>query len=101
MVNIYKYLEHNKLKTRMLCIVHDELVIAMHKDELEHAAILRWLLSDFDSFRCPITAGVEVGNPSWGEKVIPTDVGFTEPADKAYLEHDVYDGAVFDIYRKD
>lgn len=99
-VDIYKYLRYNNMKTRLINIVHDELVIEMHKDELERASTLRWLLSDFETFRCPITAGVEYGNPSWGQKVEPNDIGFREPWEFDYRSYNVFDGSVFDIYRE-
>ena len=99
-VDIYKYLMYNKLKTHLINIVHDELVIDFNKDELEHVPVLRWMLSEFESFRCPITAGVERGEPSWGQKVEPKDIGFKEPEDKNYKNYNVYDGSVFDIYRE-
>lgn len=99
-VEIYKYIKYNELQSRMINIVHDELVIDLHKSEQEQAPYLRWLLSDFDKFRCPITAGVEKGEPSWGQKVEPEDIGFKEPEDKEYLNYNVYDGSVFDIYRE-
>lgn len=100
LVNMYKYIQYHGLKTQLILIVHDEIVLAVHKDEQEHIPVFRWLLSDFESFRCPITAGVEKGNPSWGQKTTPPDVGFKEPEDKAYLNHNIFDGAVFDIYKE-
>ena len=99
-VDIYKYLCFNNMKTHLINIVHDELVISFSKDELEHVPTLRWLLSDFQQFRCPITAGVEVGQPSWGQKVEPEDVGFKEPESFDYRNYNVFDGSVFDIYRE-
>ena len=98
-VDIYKYLNYYSMKTHLINIVYDELVIEMHVDELEKAPTLRWLLSDFKEFRCPITAGVEYGNPSWGQKVEPEDIGFKEPEDFEYRNYNVFDGSVFDIYR--
>lgn len=100
LVNMYKYIQYHGLKTQLILIVHDEIVLAVHKDEQEHIPVFRWLLSDFESFRCPITAGVEKGNPSWGQKTTPPDVGFKEPEDKAYLNHNIFDGSVFDIYKE-
>lgn len=100
LVNMYKYIQYHNLKTQLILIVHDEIVLAVHKDEQEHVPVFRWLLSDFESFRCPITAGAEKGDPSWGQKLTPPDVGFKEPEDKGYLEYNVYDGSVFDIYRE-
>jgi len=100
MVNMFKYLMYNNMKTRMVLIVHDELVIMSHNQEQSHLPILRWLLSDFTAFRCPITAGIEKGNPSWGQKTTPADFGFEEPTDNAYLSYNVYDGKVFDINKE-
>ena len=99
-VDIYKYLCYNKLETHMINIVHDELVIDFNKSELEHVPVLRWLLSDFEKFRCPITAGVEFGNPSWGQKIEPDNIGFKEPDNFDYLNYNVFDGSVFDIYKE-
>lgn len=97
-VRMYKYLKYNNLKTRMINVVHDEVVINIHNDEQEHAPILRWLLSDFETFRCPITAGAEVGDISWGEKK-EVDIGFQEPASMDFLNYDVFNGSVFNIYK--
>lgn len=98
-VNIYKYLMFNNMQTHMINIVHDELVINVHSSEHEYVPTLRWLLSDFETFRVPITAGAETGEPSWGQKVEPDNVGFVEPASTDYLNYDVFNGDVFDIYR--
>lgn len=100
LVDMYKYIQYNNLKTHLILIVHDEIVLAVHKDEQQHVPYFRWLLSDFESFRCPITAGAEKGNPSWGQKITPDDVGFKEPTDKGYLNYNVYDGSVFNIYKE-
>lgn len=99
LVDIYKYLCYNKLETHIINIVHDELVIDFNKDELEHVPIVRWLMSEFKTFRCPITAGVEVGQPSWGQKVEPDNIGFKEPDNFDFLSYNVFDGSVFDIYK--
>ena len=99
-VDIYKYLQFYNLKTRLINIVHDELVIEVHESELEQTPTLRWLLSDFQTFRCPITAGVEYGTPSWGQKVEPDDIGFKEPDSFEYRDYNVFDGSVFDIYKE-
>jgi DNA polymerase-1 len=96
-VGMYKYLMHNKLKTHMINIVHDEVVINFSNDELEHVPVLRWLLSDFSTFRCPITAGAEYGEPSWGQKKEDINLGFEEPSDKSYLNYNVFDGSAFSI----
>lgn len=96
-VDIYKYLNYYNLKTRLINIVHDELVIEVHADDWKCVPILRYLLSDFEQFRCPITAGVEYGNPSWGQKIEPDGVDFTKPASLDYKNYNVFDGSVFNI----
>lgn len=97
-VRMYKYIKYNNLKTRMINVVHDEVVINIHKDEQDHAPVLRWLLSDFETFRCPITAGAEMGDISWGQKK-EVEIGFQEPASMDFLNYDVFNGSVFDIYK--
>ena len=98
-VGMYKYLMYHGLKTHMTNIVHDEVVIDFHNDDKEHVPVLRWLLSDFNTFRCPITAGVEYGNPSWGQKVEPDDIGVKEPDSFDFMKYDVFNGDVFNIYK--
>ena len=88
------------MKTRLINIVHDELVIEVANDEVSYVPTLRWLLSDFKTFRCPITAGIEYGDPSWGQKVEPEDIGFNEPESFEYRNYDVFNGSVFDIYKE-
>lgn len=98
MVRIYKYLKMNNYKTRMLLVVHDEIIFEVHKDELFLVPKLRWLLSDFESFRVPITAGAEKGNPSWGQKIKPDDIGFeafSKEEVAAIDNFNVFDGSVF------
>lgn len=101
LVDMFKYIRFNNLQTRLLLPVHDEIVVMVHESEAAHVPVLRWLLSDFTSFRCPITAGIEKGSPSWGQKTVPEATGFTEPKDQGYLSYDVYDGSVFNIYKED
>lgn len=96
-VRIYKYLMYHGLKTHMTNVVHDEIVFNVHEvEEFTLAPTLRWLLSDFETFRCPITAGAENGNPSWGQKE-ERDTGFTPVEDMSFLEYDVFNGDVFNI----
>lgn len=97
-VRMYKYLMYNRLKTHMTNVVHDEVVFNIHEDEQDQAPILRWLMSDFTTFRCPITAGAESGKPSWGQKE-EQDCGFVEVQDESYMSYDVFNGEVFNIRR--
>lgn len=98
-VRIYKYLMYNNLKTHMTNVVHDEVVFNVHEsEEASLAPKLRWLLSDFETFRCPITAGAENGNPSWGQKE-ERDIGFEAIDDMSFMDYDVFNGDVFSIRR--
>ncbi len=99
-VAMYKYLCYYGLKTHMTNVVHDEVVINFCNDELEHVPTLRWLLSDFKTFRCPITAGAEYGNPTWGQKVEDNSVGFKEPESFDFMNYNVFNGEVFNIYKE-
>jgi DNA polymerase-1 len=99
-VDIYKFLKGNNFKSRMIMVVHDEIIFEVHDSEEHIIPKLRQLLSEFEAFRVPITAGVEYGNPSWGEKEKPTDIGFAEPSEEEYklmLNYNVFDGSVFKL----
>jgi DNA polymerase-1 len=99
-VLIYKFLMAHGYKSRMINIVHDELIFEIHDDEQFLAPKLRWLLSEFKEYRVPITAGAEYGDPSWGEKVSPEDIGFEPLTDEEMektLAYDVFSGSVYDI----
>ena len=98
-VHMYKYIMYNNLKTHMTNIVHDEVVLNFSNDELEHVPVLRWLMSEFKDFRCPITAGAEYGDPNWGAKAEDNSVGFKEPDSFDFMQYDVFNGDVFNIYR--
>lgn len=99
-VDIYKYLMYNKLNTHMINIVHDEIIFEVDTAEKDCVPTLRWLMSEFNDFRCPITAGLEYGDKSWGEKVEPDNIGFNEVNDFSFRQYDVFDGAVFDINKE-
>lgn len=57
--------------SRMINVVHDEIVYEIHESEMHIIPNLVALLSDFNTFRVPLTAGFEVGKPSWGQKEKP------------------------------
>lgn len=97
-VRIYKFLMYHGFKTHMTNVVHDEVVFNIHDEEQNLAPMLRWLMSDFETFRCPITAGAENGNPSWGQKE-EQDCGFVNVGPGSWLDYDVFNGDVFNIRR--
>lgn len=97
-VLMYKYLMHNKLKTHMINVVHDEVIFCFDKSEEHLASTLRWLMSDFETFRCPITAGAEFSDKSWGNKE-EREIGFEPVHSVDFVNYDVFNGDVFNIYR--
>ncbi|MNB69355.1 DNA polymerase I [compost metagenome] len=101
LILMYKFLVANGYKSRLVNIVHDELVQEIHNTELHLVPKLRWLMSEFELFRVPITAGVDFGAPSWGDKVAPEhEVGFEKPSAEEMERannYNVFDGHVFDI----
>lgn len=100
LILMFKYLMAYKRKTRLINVVHDEVISEVHKTEEFLIPKLRWLMSDFTTFRVPITAGAEMSEENWGAKRVPdTDVGFeplTDEEMKAIEEYDIFDGSVFD-----
>ncbi len=97
-VAIYKYIQTAGIYIKMLMPVHDEVVFEFNNDYLDYVPYIRWILSEFDAFRVPITAGVEFGNTSWGQKVEPEqDPGFSKPSSLDFLKYNVFDGRVFDL----
>jgi DNA polymerase-1 len=98
MLLVYKYLKYNKLKSSLVNIVHDEIIYNFYRPEESHLPYLRWLVSDFTAYRCPITAGVDKSSISWGDKQSAPDIGFSEPEDKGFEAYDVFNGDVFDYF---
>ena len=93
LVGMYKYIKYNNLNIKLINVVHDEVVIECHESEKHHLPVLRWLLSDFETFRVPITAGAEKGSPSWGQKEEIDDMPFTPPASFEFLNYNVFNAA--------
>lgn len=103
LVIMYKYLMAHNYKSRLINVVHDEVIPEIHNTEQHIAPKLRYLLSDFDTFRVPITAGAEYSNESWGAKVDPGDIGFAELTEEEWANvnnFNVHDGSVFDLVRQ-
>lgn len=99
LVLMHKYLISIKAKSRLINIVHDEIIAELHVNEQHLAPKLRWLMSEWDEFRVPITAGAEFSANSWGAKE-KSDIGFeplTEEELVALHAVDLFDGSVFEI----
>lgn len=67
MINIYKKLKEEKMKTRMLLQVHDELVFEVPKKEIEKAtSLIRSTMSNALSLRVPLKVDIHFGK-NWYE----------------------------------
>lgn len=68
MVNVYKRLKNNKMKSKLILQVHDELIIEAHLSELEEVKkmIKEEMESVVDNFKVHLDADVNVGG-SWYE----------------------------------
>lgn len=66
MVGVYKRLKNNKMKSRLILQVHDELIIEAYEPELEEVKIIlkEEMESVVDSFKVRLKADVNVGK-SW------------------------------------
>nr|WP_312577248.1 DNA polymerase I [Sedimentibacter sp.] len=68
MVNVYKRLKNNKMKSKLILQVHDELIIEAHLSELEEVKIIlkEEMENVVDNFKVHLDADVNVGG-SWYE----------------------------------
>lgn len=99
LIDMYVFLVANNYKSRLINIVHDEVIPEIHVTEQHIAPKLKYLLSDFETFRVPITAGAEYSEVSWGAKV-KTNIGFEPPTPEErerMNNFDIFDGHVFDL----
>lgn len=103
-VLMFKFLAAHGYKTRLINVVHDELIIEIHESEKFLAPKLRWLMSDFETFRVPITAGAEYSEENWGAKKEPEeDIGFdplTEEEMARTLAFDIFNGDIYNLIEK-
>jgi DNA polymerase-1 len=66
MIDVEKYFRENKLTSRILIQVHDELIFEMPADELNHVARIKKIMESVHSFKVPLICDVEMGD-NWGE----------------------------------
>lgn len=78
MVDIHKFLRANNYKTYMSIQVHDSLLQVVADDETELLGYLRWLQTERELFRVPVTVDVAKCTPTWRNKV-DIDVEAVEP----------------------
>lgn len=67
MVNVYKALKENKLRSRLILQVHDELIIETHVDEVDKIQdMLKSIMEESISLSIPLSVDIEIGD-SWYE----------------------------------
>ena len=63
MVNVYKALKENKLKSRLILTVHDELIIEAHIDEVDKVKnMLKSIMEESISLSIPLSVDIEIGD---------------------------------------
>ena len=68
LVVLYQYIQENKLDTKLINIVHDEVQLQVPKYELVHVPKFLECLQEENNFRTLIKADVEMSNVSWADK---------------------------------
>lgn len=88
MIDIHKFLRANNYKSYISIQVHDSLLNVVADDELELLSYLRWLQTERELFRVPVTVDVAKCTPTWRDKE-DINVDATEPpADQLQAMHD-------------
>lgn len=69
-IRVHKFLKDNKLKSKMLLPVHDEIQLAIYSDEEYIVPLIKQILDDNDSVigTLPMICDVEVTNSNWADK---------------------------------
>jgi DNA polymerase-1 len=61
MIRVADYLKAQKLRTRMVLQVHDELIFEVPEDELQIKEKIRELMQDVVQLRVPLTVNLKQG----------------------------------------
>ena len=96
MIDIHKFLRANNYKTYISIQVHDSLLNVVADDELELLGYLRWLQTERELFRVPVTVDVAKCTPTWRDKE-DISVETTEPPAeqlKAMQEYDIWNEGI-------
>lgn len=62
------FIQNNKLKTKMIFQVHDELIFTIAEDELHYAYKFKELMEDCGDWYIPIIAEIDATKTNWAEK---------------------------------
>lgn len=68
MVNIYKYMEENKVKSKLIIQIHDELVFDLHPEELYLVDIFKNIMEEASNLRVRLVASSSVGKDWYDAK---------------------------------
>jgi DNA polymerase-1 len=68
MIRIYKWLKENKLKSKMILCVHDELQFEVPPDEDWIISKIKAIMEDTPNIQVPIICEVEFTQTYWSEK---------------------------------
>lgn len=90
MIDIHKFLRANKYKTYISIQVHDSLLNVVADDEQELLGYLRWLQTERELFRVPVTVDVAKCTPTWRDKE-DIDVETVQPPEDQLLAMKSYD----------
>jgi DNA polymerase I len=67
-VRVHNVLKKNKLESRLVNNIHDELIVEHYKRELQVPKLVLDEMQRWPEFKVPIVADVKIAHPSWGDK---------------------------------
>ena len=99
MIDIHKFLRANKYESYISIQVHDSLLNVIKEGEEELLGYLRWLQTERDLFRVPVTVDVAKCTPTWRQKSDIDIKAVEPPADKlqAMRDYDIWDEGILEI----
>lgn len=99
MIDIHKFLRANKYKSYISIQVHDSLLNVVADDELELLGYLRWLQTERELFRVPVTVDVAKCTPTWRDKE-DIDIDAIQPPEdqlEAMRNYDLWNEGILHI----
>ena len=99
MIDIHKFLRANKYESYISIQVHDSLLNVIKDGEEELLGYLRWLQTERELFRVPVTVDVAKCTPTWRQKTDIDIKAVEPPADKlqAMRDYDIWNEGILEI----
>ena len=99
MIDIHKFLRANKYESYISIQVHDSLLNVIKDGEEELLGYLRWLQTERELFRVPVTVDVAKCTPTWRQKSDVDIKAVEPPADKlqAMRDYDIWNEGILQI----